>query len=181
MWPLWHDHLVITRTQLPRIMEMASKQLTAQQMLQWLFPADLGLISAAAGIAQRGGGEADRQPYLHAVVQLAEAKLAPKSAVRREALRDPDLALQLGRAYRELGRPTDAIEAFQRAIRYRPKQVDWRVELARLLIEVGQLDEARRQVRTALDLQPQHRAGQQLRLEVARQQAEQQARAAGGK
>jgi Flp pilus assembly protein TadD len=178
-WTSWHDHLVVTRRQLPRIMELASAKLGVEQVIERVLPANLELLSAAAAISQRGGRADEWRLYLAAVVQLAETQLASTGAARQSALRDPDLALQLGRAYRELGQPAEAIEAMQRAVRYRPTEVNWRVELARLLIDSDQLDEARRQVRTALDLEPEHRAGQQLRLEIARQQAEQQARATG--
>jgi tetratricopeptide (TPR) repeat protein len=180
-WPHWHDHLVVTPRRLPRILELARQQLTVDEVISRVLPANLQLLSAAAAISQRAGQAADRQRYLGAVVRLAEEKMAVGSADQREAMRDPELASLLGRAFRELGEPAAAIEAFQRAVRYSPTQVDWRVELAQLLLESSQIDEARRQVRTALDLEPEHRIAQQLRLEIARQQAEQQARAASRK
>ena len=67
----------------------------------------------------------------------------------------PAVALvSLAEMYRSVGRATEAIESYRRALALDYGEVNWRLSLARLLAEVGELEEAVRETQTCLRFRP---------------------------
>jgi tetratricopeptide (TPR) repeat protein len=94
--------------------------------------------------------------FAHLAAELREAATA--SLRRRAATPDamPDELVSLARIENAQGQPDAAIELFQRALRQDYRQIEWRLELARLLAAAGRIDEAIHEVRICLRLRPQH-------------------------
>ena len=99
---------------------------------------------------------------------LGRAKEAEEALQRAHELGRPDstgfpavvanrlanMHAELGRAYREAGAMTQAIEQFRGALTIREGFADVRLELARALLEAGNASEARRELETILRARP---------------------------
>jgi tetratricopeptide (TPR) repeat protein/O-antigen ligase len=94
--------------------------------------------------------------YAHLAAELREA--ATSSLRRRAATPDaaPHELVSLARIEKAEGQLDVAIDLFQRALRQDYRQIEWRLELARLLKAAGRIDDAIHEVRVCLRLRPQH-------------------------
>jgi tetratricopeptide (TPR) repeat protein len=83
---------------------------------------------------------------------------------RRAAALDatPQELVSLARIENAGGDRQAAIELYRRAVAQDYRQIDWRLELAKLLAESNQLDEAIREVEKCLRLRPHHTPAVQL-------------------
>ncbi|HEX2474837.1 MAG TPA: O-antigen ligase family protein, partial [Lacipirellulaceae bacterium] len=92
--------------------------------------------------------------YAHLAAELREA--ATSSLRRHAATPDatPQELVSLARIENAEGQHESAIDLFQRALRQDYRQVEWRLELARLLAAAGRIDEAIHEVRVCLRLRP---------------------------
>jgi len=71
-----------------------------------------------------------------------------------------------GELLRKLAQFREAVAAYQTAVLYAPENSKWRVELIELLIETDALEDAKRETRTLLDLDPDHPVGNKLREKI---------------
>ncbi|HEY3391959.1 MAG TPA: O-antigen ligase family protein [Lacipirellulaceae bacterium] len=94
--------------------------------------------------------------YADLAAELRDAATA--SLRRRASAADvmPHELVSLARVDRARGEHDAAIELYRRAIALDYRQVGWRLELARLLAESNQLDEAIHEVQVCLRLRPHH-------------------------
>lgn len=75
--------------------------------------------------------------------------------------------VSLANIYRKQGNNQAAIEYYRRALALDYGQVEWRLELARLLAEMQRIPEAIREVRTCLRLHPEFKAAQELLADLS--------------
>lgn len=101
--------------------------------------------------------------------------------LRRRVERDPaSIAFAaLAEEYRHAGRFRDAIDVCRAGLRRHPVYLSARVTLARTLLEVGEYDEARRELQYVLQVAPDNGAALQALDEVGRRAAAGPAAVAG--
>jgi O-antigen ligase/tetratricopeptide (TPR) repeat protein len=90
---------------------------------------------------------------------VAGLREAATSSLRRRATKPdatPQELVSLARIEVAQGQHESAFDLFQRALRQDYRQIEWRLELARLLAAAGRIDEAIHEVRVCLRLRPQH-------------------------
>jgi tetratricopeptide (TPR) repeat protein len=98
----------------------------------------------------------------------AEPALADVEAAIHAATDGKDLAYrQKGRLLVELGRPTEAVAAFDAALGLRPADPEAWLDAARAWQALGQTDRARKMIDEALRLDPHHAEARRLRGEGA--------------
>ncbi|MCC6512329.1 MAG: tetratricopeptide repeat protein, partial [Pirellulaceae bacterium] len=73
-------------------------------------------------------------------------------------------------AHQRLGQNDQAIQAYKQAIQFRPAANAWRVALAELLIKQDRLEEAAREMRTALLFEADDPKLQELRDRISKLQ-----------
>lgn len=71
-----------------------------------------------------------------------------------------------GELHRKLGQFREAVATYQTSVLYAPENSNWRLQLIELLIETDALDDAKRETRTLLDLDPDNPAGNKLREKI---------------
>jgi hypothetical protein len=119
-------------------------------------------LTAASRLYPEPEAGARRRPLLERARELAEGR--PAEGAEDHCTR--------ARIYAALGRPDDALGAYQSALNLQPGQDSWRVEFARLLRERGRLREAREELLTVLAAQPGHGEARTLLEAVAQELAE---------
>jgi Tfp pilus assembly protein PilF len=104
----------------------------------------------------------------------AYLRLAQRAHERIQAVDPQSARLQqaLGREYLAQGQPELALQAFQRAVERDPSLPELHLALAVINFNLGRLDEASREVRRVLELEPVNRAARQLdaRIQAARRE-----------
>jgi len=70
--------------------------------------------------------------------------------------------VSLANIYKKQQDNEDAIECYRRALALNYNQIGWRLDLARLLVEMGKIPEAMREARICLQLRPQSNAAKKL-------------------
>jgi Flp pilus assembly protein TadD len=161
-WRSWRRSLGCSAEHLEDILARSRKHLSPEAIVALVLPDDPKLLYEAA-LKLAGEGENAQRPFLRRVVELL-----------RERPGEPkDEALLLeARALVRLNRAEEALPAFERLAARSPRDGDWRYEFAQALHERGRLDEARRELRSLLRQQPEHRRGKELYQEVLRRQSE---------
>ena len=80
-----------------------------------------------------------------------------------------DVTYNLGQSYVTVNRQQEALPYLQRAVAINPYNVDRRVALAMALRDVGQDDEAVRELDRALQMQPDHQDARALRQRIQKE------------
>ena len=88
------------------------------------------------------------------------------SAIEELAPDYADVTYNLGELYMAANRVTSALPCLRRAVEINPYSADRRVALAVALRDVGQNEEAMRQLDRALQLQPDNQAARALRQDI---------------
>jgi tetratricopeptide (TPR) repeat protein len=161
-WRSWRRSLGCSAEHLEDILARSRKHLSPEAIVTLVLPDDPELLYEAA-LKLAGEGENAQRPFLRRAVELL-----------RERPGEPkDEALLLeARALVRLNRAEEALPAFERLAARSPRDVGWRYEFAQVLRERGRLDEARQELRSLLQQQPEHRRGKELYQEVLRRQSE---------
>ena len=170
-WQNWKGSLVVSKKHLAPVMRKSRTRLTAEEQIEKIIPGDSSSLNQAASIAKSDGNLEEQQAYLKAGIRLL-ADDPTDTRLDKIAAR----AALAGEMHFKVGERRTAIESYQTAVRYEPKNLAWRIELIRLLISAGSLDEARRQTRTLLALDANNSVGEELRVQIGRLQTEEQAR-----
>ncbi|HXG65677.1 MAG TPA: tetratricopeptide repeat protein [Blastocatellia bacterium] len=84
------------------------------------------------------------------------AKAIEDYSIAYRAQPSPDTALRLAHLHARVGQPQAAIQIYRSLLREKPNNIPMRIEVARLLVEIGQAEEAGREVEKLLALQPQN-------------------------
>jgi len=144
----WRESWRLTPNYGERILRLVGDQLEPARIAKDLMPADATAVVQFLRSRQAAGDAMDQWS-----AKIAEAeKLAANSS-----LPSPD-KLRLRGALADLGnkRP-EAIDLYLQALALAPAQADWRVELARLLLAAGRLDEAKQQAKICAQFAPRNR------------------------
>lgn len=147
-----------------RILRQASERLEPAKVASDLVPATSEAIVQFVR-ARRAAG--DQSEQWSEKLSEAERLLSTSTVTAAEKLR-------LRAAIAELGdKPGPAIDSYLQALALRPAEVEWRRELARVLLAEGRIDEARRQAAACAQFAPRDREQIKLMDEIenaARQQ-----------
>jgi tetratricopeptide (TPR) repeat protein len=118
-------------------------------------------VRAAFRLYPDEASAARRRPFFEQVINLKNQQPGPRSAL--------DLHAEAV-ARRELGQTGPAVGAYRAALALEPHHADWRFEMAELLVQRGDLEEAQRELITILQEQPGNaRADKLWRTVVERQ------------
>src|SRR6056297_1038575 len=144
----WRRSLELDIRHWNSIYDVVGKQLSPQQINQWVLPDNPELLTL---VAARQYTEPEQQADREALLKRVDAIL-------RQPVSDPDRAghYQSLQAEVQLLREDleGAIEQFAVALRYRPADHQMRARRAALLLCAGRLDEAEQEARYAARLQP---------------------------
>jgi O-antigen ligase len=158
-WPTWRRSLELSDRYLPEILARAGKYLRPPEILARILPDRPGQLLRAATTLYPAPEDGDeRRPFLEKALTV----LARQPALSAEEYEEK------ARAHTALEQPDAALMAYRAALDRRPEAGDWRLAYARLLFKQGRLQEARREVRTVLDLRPQDAPARELLEEVSR-------------
>jgi tetratricopeptide (TPR) repeat protein len=155
-WRHWRRSLECSNEYQAEILAEAGKYLEPGQMAEQILPDNPALLWSVWE-SWEDRGEDVRRPLLERALALLARRPLPLS--------NPDLLLK-ARTLEQLGRPEAALAAVEELVDRAPDQVSWRLELAQLLVKQGRLEQARRELRLILFLQPNHGTAQALQREV---------------
>ena len=164
--------LALSIRHLNEIMKLALTHMDAQMVTDELMPRDRSapLIAAANWFDKRTmSPDANQSQMLQDLAQR----------LRQRALQTPELVApnsgqlhhQKAQLLQILEQPKEAVSAFKLALNYEPQQYRWRLQLAKLLGEQKQYDEAHRQIKRILQYRPGNAAAKSLRDALFKQAA----------
>jgi O-antigen ligase len=163
-WDSWRRSLELSDQYLPKILAASAPYLDGAALLDRLLPDQPdALLAAMAQLYPTPEAAEQRKPFLEKALALLD---------RQGGLLTAEQYYQRGLILRELGQPTAALAAYRAALFQKPRQVGWRMELARLLIQEKQLREAQRELRTVLAQEPGNGDARKLLELVERRMAE---------
>lgn len=158
-WECWRRSLICSDAQLEGIVAAAVSRLDGAGLLDRILPPDPKLMVAASRLPALAERPADRVAILERVGQLLEAAS------------DPDELHLRARVLLDVGRPVDALRAYERAVLKAPGRSEWRFELAELCFEQGQIEPAAEHVRQVLRDRPDWPAARDLNAAIVRARA----------
>jgi O-antigen ligase/tetratricopeptide (TPR) repeat protein len=142
----WRRCLELSDRHLPEIAAGLARSADPAAAFAQVFPDRPAVWLAAADQLYAAPEMADRRrPLLEKAALLWEQSPVPLEA--------EDLH-RLAAVYAALGRAEDALKTYRLALDRRPDQAGWRLEYARLLRELGRLQDSRRELSDALAEQP---------------------------
>ena len=160
--PHWRESLTYSTKHLSQILTFAETELSPDEIVERLLPADPVVTFEAALYFDRKKGSDVRDQCVRRTQQL----LATPSATKRR-LDEGTLHEMQSRCYGMLGKPEESIHSLRLALNHAPTKVAWRIQLARRLMESRQLDAAIREVRIVLTLDPNAREGLALQKQLS--------------
>jgi tetratricopeptide (TPR) repeat protein len=160
-WKDWRRSLELSDLFLEKILDRSVAYLDPQQLADRLLPPRPRLLVAAASYLYPAPDSPQRRPFFERARALYQGLPGPWPA--------EDLHLK-GVVAAALGHAQESLDAYREALLQEPQQLTWRFELAHLLFERHQLQEARKELLTILTHQPRHGAALELlaRLEKGR-------------
>jgi tetratricopeptide (TPR) repeat protein len=165
-WKSWRRSLELSDRYQTVIVASVARKADAATVLGRVLPDRPAAWLAAARTLYPSAKDASRQrPLLEKALQLVEATSGPSDA--------SDLELK-GSIQAALGRPAEALVAFQAALALEPDRVQVRLKLANVLFLEGRFQDARRELMVILEAQPGHGEAQELLKAVAAQRARQE-------
>lgn len=154
-WTAWNASLQFVPNHLTQILERTVKHLTAEEIIQRLLPAKPDLLLRAAEHSERVGRSDDARIYLAHVAGMLE-----------QSATDAASHEMLARVYSQMQETDKAIASYRSAILLNPGQMQWRMELVKLLIKQERLEEAQREVRSLLVFEPDNVTVQAMKSRV---------------
>ncbi|MEM6778960.1 MAG: O-antigen ligase family protein [Planctomycetota bacterium] len=160
--PPWRDSLESSLSHLDEILTLASRSVPAEEFIDDLMPDDPVVTLESA---ERLEGNAREQ-----LLERTLALLRDPGQTNRN-FKPGQIQELRSRALSGLGRDDEAIAAIRRAINQQPDNLTWRLRLADMCIQADRLDEATREVRIALTMNPRNRTAESLQDEISRLKA----------
>jgi O-antigen ligase len=160
-WGSWRRSLELSNVRLPEILGGVAQSPDPRSLLDRVLPerADLWLAAADRLYPEPDAAE-KRRPLLEKALALLEDSSAAPTG---------DDLHQRAVLCASLGRPADALVAYEQALGRKPDQVSWRLEFAGLLRDRGRLRDSRRELLTILEDQPGHEQARELLEQVTRE------------
>jgi O-antigen ligase/tetratricopeptide (TPR) repeat protein len=160
----WRRSLELSSKHLKEILDVC-KPLFSPEIIRTEVLADNPdqLLFAALHLFPEQEQEAERRPFLEQAQAYLERQPAAKSA---EALHTEAVILA------SLNHSDRSLTAYQRALGQEPQRIEWRWEFAKLLHKQARLADARLELRTILQDQPQHAEARELWRAIEREIAE---------
>src|SRR5262249_5938960 len=159
----WRRSLACSPAELATILDTARDCLSVTEILQSVLPDDPALLYAAGQqLSQAGAAEHDVDLIFAQALRLVE------SCRQDDAVR---FALQ-ARLQARLRQLPEARQSYELALVRRPQDASLRLELGQLLIRAGHLADARSELSTLLNLQPDHEQAKVLFDSLFREPAE---------
>jgi tetratricopeptide (TPR) repeat protein len=161
-WNYWKRSLELSDLCLSPILEASARRLAPGEICDQVLPRNPNLLLAAA-VQLYPQSTTKQQPFLDAALGLLDKQPVQASA---KDLHTKALIL----CARD--RLQEATAAYGSALVHEPRQVNWRLELARLLYRQKRLREARRELIIVLSRQPENKDARGLLSIVEREIAE---------
>jgi O-antigen ligase/tetratricopeptide (TPR) repeat protein len=160
-WESWRRCLDLSEQFLPPILDRSARVLKAEELVHKVLPdRPAVLLAAASRLYPQAEAVAERTPFLQRALELLDAE-APSLSTR-------DLHTR-AIVQKALGQATEASAAYRALLAREPLNPGWRVELAQLLYQEGELNEARSELLTALSSEPKHAQARALLLVVTKE------------
>jgi tetratricopeptide (TPR) repeat protein/O-antigen ligase len=157
-WESWRRCLELSDRYLSEILARARKRLSPPEILARVLPDRPGPLLKAAAVLYPDPEDDGRRPFLEKAVTL----------LGRQPMLSAENYYDKAQAHATLGQADAAVAAYRAALDRKPEDAGWRYAYARLLFKLGRYADARREVRTALDLRPQDGPSRELFEEVNR-------------
>jgi tetratricopeptide (TPR) repeat protein len=161
-WRSWRRCLELSDQFLTTIVDEALKTAPVERLWQLLPDRPSLWRLTAFHLFPRPEDQDERRPLLQQALTIYGASAEPLSATELH---------EKAALHRHLDQLSEAIAALEAALTQEPREVAWRFELARVLIEQGRFDDARRHLVLVLDQQPRHLEAPRLLELLARQKA----------
>jgi tetratricopeptide (TPR) repeat protein len=160
----WHNSLKCSDRYFDEIVRRGSRVLSPADLADKVLPArPEWLLRAAVRLYPAEDGVAKRRPFLKRALALLDRKGGALTA------RDCHLRARIEVA---LGRPAEALVAYQAALARDPTRSGWRLEFAKLLIQEKRLRDAERELRRLRSDQPDNAEVNDLLRETVRERVE---------
>lgn len=140
----------------PEIVDFCVHKLNDIKLAKKLAGPDHNRLSALAAVVEQSGKFAAQAPQIRADAEQALRALAKTDHV------SPNELVNLARVEQQRQNPSAAIELYRRALNQEYQRFDWRLQLAEILVVVGQTDDAIHELRIALRLRPRDPAATKL-------------------
>ncbi len=160
-WPAWNASLQFVPNHLTQILDRSVTKLTIDEIIERVLPPKPELLLRAAEHNERVGRKDDSRILLARVATMLET--SANDAASHE---------MLARVYTQMQDSDKAIASYRAAILLEPGQMQWRMELVKLLIKQERLDEAQREVRSLLVFEPDNVTVQAMKTRVEELQRE---------
>jgi tetratricopeptide (TPR) repeat protein len=159
-WESWRLALVCSPAQLGAIVPTSLARLGAGGLIERVVPPDAALLAEVARQPALAARPADQRIVLLRALALSapDTSGAPEELYRR------------ARLLRELGETAEAIRAYESALGRAPDRVEWRLELAELYFERGELAPAAEHVKRVLRDRPDLPGARELNGAIVRAQ-----------
>jgi O-antigen ligase/tetratricopeptide (TPR) repeat protein len=160
-WRSWREVLDRSDERLEAIVERSSRVLTPDELADNVLPRQPETLARAAFLLFPGEGD---DPRRRALLERA----LPLFADLPTPLPAKQLYLK-ARIYELLNQPDEALAAYRAALTREPRQVEWRLEMARLMYRQGRLGEAEEELGQILNDQQGHGGAIALLNQVLRE------------
>ncbi len=158
-WASWRRCLELSDRHLQEILEASLQVLDSDALVETVLPdRPERLVTAARRLYPDAASEEQRRPFFLKALRVLEAKPDPLS---------PEDLHAKAVACRAIGRSTEALATYQELLTRQHDKIAWRYELAEVLREQGQLENARRELVIVLAQQPAHPQARELMAIVA--------------
>jgi tetratricopeptide (TPR) repeat protein len=159
-WASWRRSLELSDRYLAPILESSARLLPPAKMVDFVLPdRPVLLVAAAARFSQ----EPDKRPFFEKALRILDGRA--ETTVEELEVK--------ATAQKALGRRDEALRTYRCLLARQPGQADWRCELAQLLRDRGQREEARHELVVALAQHPNHARARELLALVTRELARQ--------
>jgi O-antigen ligase/tetratricopeptide (TPR) repeat protein len=163
-WSCWRRSLECSPRYLRPVVVKSCQRLAAAEVVSKVLPADaLLLCQAALVLSELPDAAAVQQVFLDAAVHLFEQQPGAMSG---------DAWYTRARCHCILGQTGQALESYREALTRHPDKTVWRYECIQLLVEAGQLPEARRELLVLLQQEPNNTAARDLYQKVLQRTAD---------
>ncbi|MEP0431371.1 O-antigen ligase family protein, partial [Rhodopirellula bahusiensis] len=160
--PHWQESLSVSRKHLPQICQMMQGRLSTEQWTNELLPEDPVVTFATATELP--------SPLRESILERTLTLLANPDRLSRKPSPGQWDALR-GETLAELKQYDRGIAMMRRGINEQPDNIDWRLKLATWCLREQRLEEAVREIRIALTLEPDNRKASELQKIVSQEKA----------